>query len=178
MLQMFLRQINDIRAGKKVVIAKRTMPKAVPAKRNVMNRFDPSAIEFTAIERFDNRILNMNNLKKLVLDNCTVPMLPEQLGNLPIEYLDLSNITMLNTEESRLNRGKLWDWMCMDKIGATLKTLKMNKIGMNFLPFELLYLTELEVLSLANNNLVIFILRSFHIYPPTLVFFYLLMIPL
>lgn len=151
MLLVFLRQIQDIVSGKKVNIGTRQMPKSVPAKKDV-NRFDPSALEFIAIKQFDRRLLNMRHLSRLVLENCNLPSLPAQIGHLPIKYLSLMSSKLAKTQ---YDRDTFWDWMTIDTIGDTLSTLKMDSLGLKILPFEMMYLQNLQHLSLTKNELVI-----------------------
>jgi hypothetical protein len=151
MLKMFLRQIKDIISGKKVVIGTRNMPKIMPPKKNV-NRFDPGTFEFVAIDRFDKRIMNMKQLNKLVLENCTLSSLPLEMGHLPISYLSLTGSTLSTL---RHDQDIFWDWMTIDIVDRTLKTLKMDSIGLENLPFEIKFLKNLETLSVAKNKLVI-----------------------
>jgi len=151
MLKMFLHQIQDILNGKNVIIASRHMPKAVPPKKEVVNPLDPETLEYTAINRFDKRILNMNNLNKLVMENCILPSLPVHIGNLPISYLSLS-FSDLNAP-LQYDRDTYWNWMSMDTISNTLTTLKMDSIGMKIFPFEIFFLRNLETLSVAKNKL-------------------------
>lgn len=153
-LNMFLRQVRDIVNGKNVVIGTRQMPKTVPAKKDVSNRFDPSSAEFVAVDRFDRRILNMRHLNKLLLENCVLPNLPTQIGHLPIAYLSLSGSKLA---ASRYDQDTIWDWMSSDTITSTLTTLKMDSVGLLTLPFEISFLRKLQTLSVANNKLVIII---------------------
>lgn len=147
-----LTEIKKIVNGEEVNLAKQQMPKGVVVKKKILDMFNPESFEFIAIERFDNRILNMRNLRRLVLENCSLPFLPEQIGDLPIEYLSLagSDIT-----PSKQNCGTYWDWMTADTISDTLTSLKLDRLGLDSLPFELMFLKNLQVLSLGNNNLVI-----------------------
>lgn len=152
MLHLFIRQIQDISNGKEVSIGARLMPKIVPPKKDNVNLYNPMNIEFSAVGYFDNRILNMRNLKKLVLDNCVLSTIPEQLGNLPITYLSLSGASLATTQ---YDQDTQWNWMSKNTIGNTLKTLKMDSNNLKALPFEMLYLKNLHTLSINKNHLVI-----------------------
>lgn len=145
-------EIRKIMKGEKANVTKQEMPKGVVCKKKVIDMFSPESLEFIAIERFDSRILNMRNLRKLVMEKCSLPFFPEQIGDLPLEYLSLngSDITA-----SQLNTDTYWNWMAADKISDTLTTLKLDHLGLSLLPFELMYLKNLQILSLGNNNLVI-----------------------
>lgn len=151
-LKLFLKQIKEIANGKNVAIGTRNMPKTVPPKEKVVNRYDPLSTEFVAIECFDKRVLNMRQLNKLVLENCTLSSIPLEIGNLPISYLSLSGSKL---SEEQYHQDIFWDWMSIDTIENTLKTLKMNSIGLKKIPFEIRFLKNLEALYVANNNLVI-----------------------
>lgn len=162
LLMSFARQIRCILDGDNVVVSNRErMPKSLAALRtSVTNIFDPSSKYFEATTNFiDTRILNMNNLQKLLLENVTVNTLPERIGDLPIVYLSLNNLKVSETATT-YDRDSLWDWMSKDKIIHTLRVLKMDNIGLNKLPFELSFLKGVQILSVARNNLVIFILNS------------------
>lgn len=158
MLNMFFRQMRDIISGKKVVIGTRNMPKVLPPKKNV-NRYDPGSSEYVAIDHFDKRIMNMKQLSKLVLEKCTLSSLPLEMGHLPISYLSLAGSTLSTIQ---YDRDIFWDWMTIDTIENTLKTLKMDSIGLKKIPFEIKFLKNLETLSVAKNNMVI--LQYFFIY--------------
>lgn len=152
MLILLVQQIRDMISGKNVFISERTMPKNVPPKKDNVNIYNPMNYEFTANRYFDNRILNMQFLKKLVMENGHLPKLPEQLGNLPIEYLSLSGSLLASTQ---YNKDTLWDWMSGNTIVNTLTTLKMSSNGLKILPFEILYLRNLQTLCVDHNQLVI-----------------------
>lgn len=152
MLYMFYQQLRDIMNGKNVIIGTRQMPKVVPAKKDVINRFDPMSTEFVAIKRFDNRVLNMRHLSVLVLEKCELPTMPIQIGHLPIKYLSLSGSKLATT--SVYERDTFWNWTSINTICETLTTLKMDSIGLKKLPFEILFLRNLETLSAAKNKLV------------------------
>lgn len=142
--------MKDIISGKKVVIGTRNMPKVMPPKKNV-NRFDPGSSEFVAVDHFDKRIINMKQLNKLVLENCALSSLPLEMGHLPISYLSLTGSTLSTL---RRDQDIFWDWMTLSTINSTLKTLKMDSVGMENVPFEIKFLKNLETLSVAKNKLV------------------------
>lgn len=150
MINMFFRQVQNIVAGKNVVIGKRQMPKMVPAKKDLTNRFDPMALEFVAVNRFDNRLLNMRNLSKLVLENCDLPTIPIQIGHLPIKYLSISG-SKLST--SQYEQDIFWNWTSIPIICDTLTTLKIDSLDLKKLPFEIFFLKNLTTLSACNNRL-------------------------
>lgn len=154
-LKLFLRQISEMFSGKKVNVATRPMPKKVPAaKVRSADRFDPESRVFKAVDRFDNRVLNMRHLSSLVLENCTLPSLPQHLGQLPIIYMSLSHSRLA---ASQYDQDTFWDWMVEDVIGQSLTILKMDSVGLKTLPFEILYLKNLQSLSVSKNKLVIII---------------------
>lgn len=112
-----------------------------------------------ALKRFGNinknptKMQNFNaaNLRMIALENCYLPHLPEGIGHLALSSLSLNN--------SRLNMSKygqdlFWDWMTKDNISTSLNVLEMNSIGLNKLPFEMIYLKKLKRLSVSNNKLV------------------------
>jgi len=135
-----------------VKVSGQQMPKAAPKKK--FCPFDPMSFDHKAVGRFDRRILNMKHLSTLVLEGCTLLPLPVELGDLPIKYLSLSlsNISFLPP-----NSIPFWNWMCGDTIGDTLITLKMDSINLRLLPFEIMFLKNLQTLSVAGNSLVIFV---------------------
>lgn len=153
MLFMFLRQIQDIISGKDVKIGTRQIPKKIPPKKEV-NRFDPSVREFIATDRFDKRILNMRQLHSLILENCILPSLPENIGDLPISSLSISGSKLSTT--SQYDQDIYWNWMSKITIGNTLTSLKMDSVNLKILPFEIMFLRKLQDLSLAKNKLVSF----------------------
>ncbi|VVC43715.1 Leucine-rich repeat,Leucine-rich repeat domain, L domain-like,Leucine-rich repeat, typical subtype [Cinara cedri] len=150
LLELFLMQIQNIVIKRPVVIATRHMPRTIPPKKKCVNRFNPMSREFVAINRFDNRVLNMKQLNYIVLENCDVPSLPIDVGNLPIAYLSLSNSKLATTQ---YEQDIFWNWMSMNTISNTLKTLRLDHVDLRVLPFETLFLKNLETLSVSNNNL-------------------------
>jgi len=150
---MFFRQIKNIIAGKNVLIGTRQMPKTIPAKKDLINRFDPMSLNFVAVNRFDNRVLNMRHLCRLVLENCDLQTLPIQIGHLPIKYLSISG-SKLPTSRHELDI--FWNWTSIMTICQSLTVLKMDSIGLKKLPFEIFFLKNLQTLSVSNNNLVIY----------------------
>lgn len=145
-------EIRKVMNGEEVNVTKEQMPKGVVSKKKVLDMFSPDLLEFIAIEQFDSRILNMRNLRKLLIENCSLPIFPEKLGDLPIEYLSLSGSDITASPNYR---DTYWNWMSADRISDTLTTLKLDRLGLSSLPFELMFLKNLQILSLGNNNLVI-----------------------
>uniref|UniRef100_A0A2S2NTU5 Protein lap1 n=1 Tax=Schizaphis graminum TaxID=13262 RepID=A0A2S2NTU5_SCHGA len=146
-VNMLYAQIKAIVDGKKVIIATRQMPKTVSVKKAVMNRFDPMALEFVAIDHFDNRVLNMRHLTTLVLEKCDLPTIPIEIGRLPIKYLNISGSKL------PINQDTLWNWTSITVICDTLISLKMDSIGIKRLPFEIMFLKNLQTLSATKNKL-------------------------
>ncbi|XP_026819895.1 uncharacterized protein LOC113558598 [Rhopalosiphum maidis] len=140
-------QIKDIVDGKKVNIATCQMPKTVSNKKAVVNRFDPTALKFVAVDRFDNRVLNMRHLTTLVLENCELPTIPVEVGSLPITYLSISDSKLPTNQDT------FWNWTSITTICDTLTTLKMDSIGITRLPFEITFLKNLQTLSTTKNEL-------------------------
>jgi len=153
LLYLFFRQLKNIIDGNNVIISTRPMPKNVPSKNELVNRFDPSSMQFVAVKRFDNRVLNMRFLSKLVLEDCDLPTIPLQIGHLPIKYLSITG-SKLPTSENELD--VFWNWTSITTICYTLKTLKMDSVGLKKLPFEIFFLKNLQTLSASNNRLVIY----------------------
>lgn len=152
MLKMFHRQLQDIVDGKYVNIGQRQMPKTLSPKV-IVNPFDPRSTQFIGVDHFDRRILNMTHLSKLVLDNCILSSLPEELGHLPITYLSISGCKLPTS--STYDQYIFWNWTSKDTICKSLTTLKMDSIELNKLPFEIIFLSNLDTLSVAKNKLVI-----------------------
>ncbi|XP_025201204.1 leucine-rich repeat and death domain-containing protein 1-like [Melanaphis sacchari] len=94
--------------------------------------------------------LKLNNLRTIALENCDLPYIPAELGNLKISSLSL-NGSKLNMPDCGENFA--WDWMTMDNISKTLNVLEINSIGLMKLPYEVMYLKNLRSLSVSNNNL-------------------------
>lgn len=155
MLKLFMNQLQSIVSGKDVKLVPVPMPKVMPpVRRSHGNYLDPMTTEFVASNLFDQRILNMRHLNKLVLEECCLPRLPEQIGYLPIVYLSMSGSRLRSTQ---YDRDTFWDWMAVDKISRTMITLKMDSVGLQILPFEIMFLQNLQTLSVNKNRLVIFI---------------------
>lgn len=150
LLYLFFRQLKTIIAGKNVNIRTHLMPKTVPTKKVQMNRFDPMALQFSSIQRFDNRILNMRHLKTLLLEDCDLPKIPFQIGQLSLEYFSISGSKL---PTSKNEQDVLWNWTSITTICNSLRTLKMDSIGLKTLPFEISFLKNLETLSARNNKL-------------------------
>lgn len=153
LLYMFYRQIKNIIDGNNVIISTRPMPKHVPSKNEILNRFHPSTMHFVAVNRFDNRILNMRFLSRLVLEDCDLPTIPAQVSYLPIKYL---SITGSKLPTSKNEQDVFWNFISFNTICYTLRTLKMDSVGIKKLPFEIFFLINLETLSASNNSLVIY----------------------
>ncbi|XP_060856421.1 leucine-rich repeat-containing protein 69-like [Metopolophium dirhodum] len=150
LLYLFFRQLKSIINGNDVIISTRQMPKNVPAKNELINRFDPSSLQYVAVSRFDNRVLNMRHLSKLVLEDCDLPTIPVQIGHLPIKYL---SITGSKLPTSKNEQDVFWNWTSGTTICYTLTTLKMDSVGIKKLPFEIFFLKNLQTLSASNNSL-------------------------
>lgn len=154
LLPHFLEQINNICRGRHVRISSTKLPKKIPRKKETINRFGPDTTEFQTIEQFDYRILNMHHLTSLSLKNCPLPVLPAELGNLPIQYLNLSGCSL----PSLINQqALLWNWMSGNTINLTLTHLEMNSLDLELIPFEMMYLKNLKTLCMNKNRLVILI---------------------
>ncbi|XP_026815921.1 uncharacterized protein LOC113555647 [Rhopalosiphum maidis] len=151
MLHSFYHQLIDIINGKNVIIGTRhllNMANSNNYNNNIGCNTKP--VDFVDIDRFNNSLLNMKHLGKLVLENCDLPTIPVQIGNLPIKYLSISGSKL---PTSQFNQDTFWNWMSMDTICGTLSTLKMDSIGLKSLPFEILFLKNLQTLSAAKNML-------------------------
>jgi len=153
LLYLFFRQLKNIINGNDVIISTCQMPKNVPAKNKLINRFDPSSLQFVAVSRFDNRVLNMRHLSKLVLEDCDLPTIPVQIGHLPIKYLSITGSKLPTSENEQ---DVFWNWTSVTTICSTLTTLKMDSVGIKKLPFEIFFLKNLQTLSASNNSLVIY----------------------
>lgn len=151
LLSIFLQQIRGLATGKPVHIRSQPLLKKIPPKKK-KNNFDPTSRQFVALDRFDRRILNMYQLTSLSLENCQISCLPMELGNLPISFLNLSGSTL---PSSGSDKDTLWNWMAADKISNSLIILKMDSIGLESVPFEMMFLQNLQELSLNKNSLVI-----------------------
>lgn len=151
MLHSFYHQLIDIINGKNVVIGKRHLLNTASSNNyNMVCSTKP--LEFVAINRFDNSLLNMKHLGKLVLENCDLPTIPVEIGSLPIRYLSISGSKL---PASQFSQDTFWNWLSMDTVCGTLLTLKMDSVGLKSLPFEILFLKNLQTLSAAKNMLVI-----------------------
>jgi hypothetical protein len=148
-VNMLYSHIKAILEGKKVNIATRPMPKSVSSTKAVINHFDIMAVEFVCVDRFDNRLLNMRHLTTLTLEKCDLPTIPIEIGRLSIKYLDISGSKL------PINQDTFWNWTSMTVICGTLITLKINSIGITRLPFEIMFLKNLQTLSATKNKLVI-----------------------
>lgn len=95
--------------------------------------------------------MNISTLRMIALENCYLPNLPEELGNLTISSLSL-NGSKLNIPTS--GRHTVWNWMTKKKISTSLNVLEMNSMALDRLPFEIVYLKRIQALSVSNNKLV------------------------
>ncbi|XP_026818413.1 leucine-rich repeat-containing protein 69-like [Rhopalosiphum maidis] len=146
-VNMLYTHIKAIVEGKKVNIATRQMPKSMSSTKAVVNHFDLMALEFVAVNRFDNRVLNMRHLTTLTLKKCDLPTIPIEIGRLKLKYLDISGSKL------PINQDTFWNWTSMTVICDTLITLKMDSIGIKRLPFEIMFLKNLQTLSATKNKL-------------------------
>ncbi|KAL4104470.1 hypothetical protein QTP88_019768 [Uroleucon formosanum] len=150
LLYLFFRKLKNIINGKDEMNDTRQAPRTVPPGHEIVNRFHPSSLFFVSYRHFDIRILNMRHLNTLVLEDCDLPTIPVQIGNLPISSLSITG-SKLPTSQNELD--VFWNFTSLSVICYTLRTLKMDSIGMKHLPFEIFFLKNLQTLSASNNNL-------------------------
>ncbi|XP_025203250.1 uncharacterized protein LOC112600278 [Melanaphis sacchari] len=148
MLYLFYRQLNDIIDGKNIIIGKRHNLPKIEHNENCYNLVRYSNPLDSNV--FDNILLKINHLSKIVMENCDLPKIPINIGNLPIRYLSISGS---NIPTSQFDQNIYWNWMSMKTISCTLVVLKINAIGLKLLPFELLFLKNLQSLSASKNFL-------------------------
>jgi len=151
MAYVLYRTMEDIFYGKNVIIDNNQNPDALHANNAVIDNFDLNASEIKVVDSFDNRILNMKCLSTLVLEDCNSLVLPEEIGHLPIKNLNISGSEMPTSQHAQ---DIYWNWTSKPTISGTLRTLKMDSINLTKLPFEILYLKNLQTLSINNNLLV------------------------
>ncbi|KAF0747380.1 leucine-rich repeat and death domain-containing protein 1-like [Aphis craccivora] len=147
---VFCRTMRDIMIGKNVIIDTNQNPDALHANNAAIDNFDLNATELKVVDNFDNRILNMKCLSTLVLEDCKSLVLPEEIGHLPIKSLNISGSEMPTSQHAK---DIYWNWTSKPTISGTLTTLKMDSIGLTRLPFEILYMKNLQTLSINNNQL-------------------------
>lgn len=152
--------VRFARAGRLVVVqADGGMSAFVHAVRAAAGRqgarlddgYRPPAGDYVSAARYD-RVPDADLgscLNALVLENVDATALGGQIGRLPVSYVNLSG-SKLDTGARSAN----WDWMCADTIGATLTVLIINSVRLRSVPFEIMFLRRLCVLSLASNELV------------------------
>lgn len=117
--------------------------------------FDPKIADFMSVESFDRNTMLTGSLSTIVLEGIDLPFLPENFGDSPISYISISKSTLgLTNHEPQT----FWDWMTKPTIGDTLEVLEMNSNDLRELPFELLFLKNLTVLSVSKNKLVSYIM--------------------
>jgi len=146
---MFYRELKDTI---KIVENNKPRPlKAVFSENYVTNCFDPKSLEFVNVKDFENRILDTKFLRKLVLENCSLPKMPVGIGDLTIKYFSISGSKLAN---SQYDKNTFWNWTSLNTICETLKTLNIDSVGLKSLPFEIMFLKNLHTLSAANNKLV------------------------
>lgn len=138
-------QLNMFLENLKGIIAK----KSINVRLNEL--YNPKFSSFITIDHFDKNNLNLDHLSSLVLENCVLSSISAQIGHLPISYLSLTGSTL---GTSQLEQDTFWDWMSVDTIGETLNILEMNSVGLETLPYEIIFLRKLETLSIAYNKLV------------------------
>jgi len=101
--------------------------------------------------------MDVSTLRIIALENCNLPNLPEGLGNLTISSLSL-NGSKLYIPTSGSNT--VWNWMTKRKISTSLNVLEINSMDLERLPFEIVYLKRIRILSVSNNKLVSSIYRQ------------------
>jgi len=139
---LFYRTMMDIIDWKNVISDTNQNPDALYANKVVIDNFYLNANEFKVIDSFDNRILNMKCLSTLVLEDCNSLVLLEEIGHLPIKNLNISGSEMPTSQHAQ---DIYWNWTSKPTISGTLTTLKMDTVSLTRLPFEILYLKNLQI---------------------------------
>jgi hypothetical protein len=113
--------------------------------------FDPNLAEFTSISRFNRNNMNIGCLSTVILEGVDLSSVPADFGHTPVSYISLSgsNLGLSNYEPETF-----WDWMTKPTICKTLEVLEMNSNNLEKLPFEIIFLKNLTVLSVSDNKLV------------------------
>lgn len=119
--------------------------------------YDPFFDRYVSSAKFEkhNALLVDRHLSTLVLENVVIDTVPAELFKGPITHLSLSKSAF------GLCKDKFWDWISTSGVCETIEILELNSMEMNNLPFEIMYMENLRVLSVANNKLVCPIYRRF-----------------
>lgn len=98
-----------------------------------------------------NKNYSMNDLRMttLLLENIAIKTVPVNPMNSPIKHLSLSGSELLSS-----CKDKFWNWVSDSGVCKTLQVLELDSMQLECLPFEIMYMEKIRVLSVANNKLV------------------------
>jgi len=127
----------------------------ISLKKNMDKPFSADILKIVELINHDGyealQEIDVTHLTKIFLENCYLPHLPEAIGDLTLTTISLNGST-INTSKNGLDL--FWDWMTKHNISTSLNVLAMDSIGLDKLPFEIMHLKHLKVLTVSNNKLV------------------------
>lgn len=143
MVLKFLQMLTEL-LGKKNILVK-----------SLQNIFQTDFNQYMmGIPNFDSQHLDIANLNKLMLENIILPSGPFKMDPTSIVYLSLSGSSF----KSMTQQNSFWDWI-VTSIGEKVTCLVLNNMKLKILPFDIMFMKNLQILSATNNNLVSLILR-------------------
>lgn len=122
--------------------------------QSLTNTFQTDFDQYICISHINFQRLDTTNLSKLMLENIILPSGPFKIDQIPVTYLSLSGSSF----ESKTQENSFWDCI-VTSVGEKLTCLILNNMNLKILPFDVLFMKNLQILSVANNVLVSLILR-------------------
>ena len=120
----------------------------VTTKRNYPVLFPPSLQQFQAVginmNRFDEKLVKLENLRHLNLSNNDIKEIPESLQEISLVQLNLADNKIQNYPSA----------LCTGKISGSLEDLDLSRNLLTCLPSSFVQLDKLVQLKVDNNNLI------------------------
>lgn len=101
-----------------------------------------------------NYICNFTNLVRITLNNLYINNLPNNLYMLKsLEYVDFSNNIIFEFKNSNALNWFNLNTIFNFQLPKSVKILNLSKLGLQYIPFTVYYITQLEELYIDNNSI-------------------------
>lgn len=121
--------------------------------QNLINKFQTDFNQYICISYLNRQNLdfvNWNlNLNRLILENIILPSGLFKMDHTSVTYLSLSGSSFGPMPQ----QNSFWDWI-VTSFGKKLTCLVLNNMKLKILPFDIIFMKNLQILSVANNDLV------------------------